>query len=109
MEEIFLITDIDTKIPFSKRHPGLTIRQILRSDSGYIKDLFIHNRICFTPECLNEICKLTAKHEDNWSTPQIKPGQSIFTGCRPYKSSYLFNFNNDDLIAENEARHKQVK
>jgi hypothetical protein len=102
---MYVISDIDTTIPFSKRHPDETIREILRYDSGYLKDLFLKDKsIVFTPECFAEIRRLTSNHVDNWETPPKKPGQSIFSQLKTYGSPYLFNFNDDDLVQENEAR-----
>lgn len=106
---MYIISDIDTKIPFSKRHPDETIREILRYDSGYLKDLYYKDEeIVFTEECLAEICRLTAKHEDNWEMPPAKPGLSVFSRLKTYKSPYLFNFNDEDLIKLNNLRLKNL-
>lgn len=107
---MYIISDIDTKIPYSKRHPDETIREILRYDSGYLKDLFYKDEdIVFSIECLTEICRLTAKHEDNWEMPPVKAGMSVFTRLKTYKSPYLFNFNDEDLIRSNNLRLKKLK
>lgn len=107
---MFIISDIDSCIPFSKRHPDDTIREILRYDSGYLKDLFYKDdKIVFTEDCLAEICRLTAKHEDNWEMPPAKPGLSVFARLKTYKSPYLFNFNDEDLIRLNNLRLKNLK
>lgn len=106
---MYIIDNIDEKIPFSRRHRDDTIREILRADSGYLKDLFFKNEaIVFTTECLAEICRLTAKHKDNWEKPIIKSGQSVFAQLKPYGVPYLFNFNDEKLIAENESRLKEI-
>lgn len=106
---MYLISDIDTKIPFSKRHANDTIREILRYDSGYLKDLFYKDEtIVFTPECLAEICRLTTKHEDNWEMPPAKPGISVFARLKTYGSPYLFNFNDQELIEVNNQRLNKI-
>lgn len=66
-----MITSLDIIIPFSRRHSDETIRQILRYDSGYLKDLFKKDdRLYFSDECFSEICILTKGHKDNWEKPQ---------------------------------------
>ena len=46
-----MILEIDDIIPFSKRHKNETIRQIVRYDSGYLKDLFLKDEsICFSED-----------------------------------------------------------
>jgi hypothetical protein len=107
---MYLISDIDTKVPFSKRHPDKTIREILRYDSGYLKDLFLKDKeIVFASECFTEICRLTSGHKDNWETPPRKPGQTAFSQLKTYGTPYLYSFNNEKLILENEERLKQLK
>lgn len=86
---IFL--DIDTVIPFSRKYPHRTIREIIRADSGYLKDLFVKDdRVVFSDSCFKEICRLTRGHKDNWETP-VKPSLSIFSRLKTYKESYLFD------------------
>lgn len=61
-----LVSSLDIRIPFSKRHPNETIREILRYDSGYIKDLLLKNEhFVFSLECLQEVKILTKGHRDN--------------------------------------------
>ncbi|ROT16286.1 hypothetical protein EEL50_03460 [Muribaculaceae bacterium Isolate-105 (HZI)] len=106
---MYLISDIDTKIPFSKRHPNETIREILRYDSGYLKDLFYKDEdIVFTRECLADICRLTAKHEDNWETPPAKSGLSAFSRLKTYGTPYLYNFNDEDIAMLNSLRLEEL-
>lgn len=92
------ISSLDAKIAISKRHPNETIREILRYDSGYLKDLFIKDtRIVFSSDCLAEIKRLTSGHKDNWETP--KEGD-LFSRLKTYASPYLYDFNDGviDLI-----------
>lgn len=91
--------NIDDVIEFSKRHRGETIRQILRYDSGYLKDLFVKNDdFVLSDNCFQEILLLTKGAKDNWSKPQQKTS-SIFSLCKPYRSPYQYDFNNEDIIA----------
>lgn len=106
---MYLISNIDTKIPFSKRHPNETIREILRYDSGYLKDLFYKDEdIVFTSECLAEICRLTAKHEDNWETPPAKLRLPTFSRLKTYGTPYLYNFNDEDIAMLNSLRLEKM-
>ena len=99
-----MINSIDEKISFSRRHPNETIREIIRYDSGYLKDLFLKNeRIVFSPKCLSEIQRLTKGHKDNWEKP-TKQTSSIFGQLKPYSSPYLYDFNNEDIVRINNLR-----
>lgn len=101
-----VIKYIDDIIPFSKRHAGETIREIIRYDSGYLKDLFLKDEsLCFSPECFKEICRLTKDHKDNWETPN-KPGMSVFSKLKSYGVPYLYDFNEDKLYIINLSRLK---
>ena len=99
-----MIISIDEIIPFSIKHKNETIREILRYDSGYLKDLFIKDyRLCFSRECFDEICRLTVGHKDNWEKPKEK-GLPIFSYLKTYCSPYLADFNNEELRKINEER-----
>lgn len=99
-----MIKSVDEIIPFSKRHKGETIRQIIRADSGYLKDLFTKDdRLVFSPECFDEICRLTAGHKDNWERP-THPTTSIFNQCKTYRVNYLYDFNDSKLLELNNTR-----
>ena len=101
-----IITSLDVCIPFSQRHPNETIRIIIRYDSGYLKDLFLKNKeICFTEDCLSELCRLTRGFHDNWEKP-INPTSSIFYQVKSYRTPYQFDFNNNIIIEENSRRLK---
>lgn len=104
-----VIKYVDDPIPFSRRHAGETIREIIRYDSGYLKDLFLKDeRLCFSEECFKEICRLTKGHKDNWETPN-KPGMSIFSTLKPYKGAYLFDFNEEQIRLLHQERLKMKK
>ena len=99
-----MIKSIDEIIPFSRKYPNVTIREILKYDSGYLKDLFIKsNRLCFSKECFDEICRLTAGHKDNWEKPKEKD-LPIFSYLKEYGTPYLADFNNEELRKINENR-----
>ena len=99
-----MINSIDEKIAFSQRHPNETIREILRYDSGYLKDLFIKNEnLCFSRECFDEICRLTTGHKDNWEKPKDET-LPFFSRLKTYASPYLTDFNDEELRKINENR-----
>lgn len=98
-----MILEIDDIIPFSKRHKGETIRQIVRYDSGYLKDLFVNDeRICFSHESFGELIRLTQNHKDNWE--KGNDTGNIFTQLKPYATPYLYSFNDERLRTINEER-----
>lgn len=99
-----LVTTLDIRIPFSKRHPNETIREILRYDSGYIKDLLVKNEtFVFSKDCFQELKTLTSGHADNWTMPP-KPTSSIFDSLKSYATPYLFDFNNPDIEKLNNSK-----
>ena len=98
-----MIFGIDDIIPFSKRHKGETIRQIVRYDSGYLKDLFLKDeRICFSEDCYNDLIRLTQNHNDNWEKG-CDTG-NVFTQLKSYATPYLYCFNEERLKTINEER-----
>lgn len=102
-----IIDSIDITIPFSRRHPNETIRNIIRYDSGYLKDLFFNDeRVVFSQKCLTEIKRLTKGHQDNWEKPSAQTS-NIFDSLKSYASPYLYDFNNDDIDEENQKRLKR--
>ncbi len=102
------IFEIDDVIPFSKRHKGETIRQIIRSDSGYLKDLFIKDeRVVFSEVCYSELKRLTNGFKDNWEKPSVNTG-NIFQSLKSYRTPYPFDFNNDEIEEENRKRIKKL-
>lgn len=99
-----MINSVDEIIPFSQRHPNETIREIIRYDSGYLKDLFLNDtRVVFSDACIADLCRLTRGHRDNWETPS-SPTNNIFHSLKPYRSPYLYDFNNPDIIKINKNR-----
>ena len=99
-----MINSIDERISFSHRHPDETIRNIIRYDSGYLKNLFLKDeRIVFSPKCLSEIQRLTKKHKDNWEKTSEKTSV-IFDQFKTYASPYLFDFNNEKIVSINNSR-----
>lgn len=104
-----MIFEIDDRIPFCRReeHKTHTIRQIIRYDSGYLKDIFEHDqRIIFSLECYEDLKRLTKGHRDNWEEP-IKKTNLIFDALKHYRSPYLCDFNNAELENENFKRLKK--
>ena len=104
-----MIFEIDEIIPFinRKEHINHTIRQIIRYDSGYLKDLFLKdNRVCFSEKCLAELLRLTKGHFDNWENAETS---NIFNGIKLYKSPYLFDFNNEVIMKTNKDRLNLTK
>lgn len=96
-----MIFELDDIIPFSRRHKGETIRQIIRYDSGYLKDLFLKDeRICFSSKCFDELTRLTKGHKDNWE----KGNGNFLTKLKPYGSPYLYDFNDNELLVLNNKR-----
>lgn len=107
--KLTMIFEIDDIIPFVKRkeHINHTIRQIIRYDSGYLKDLFLKdNRVCFSEKCLAELLRLTKGHFDNWENAETR---NIFNGIKPYKSPYFFDFNNEVIVKTNKERLNLTK
>lgn len=103
-----MIFELDDKIPFSKRHEGETIRQILRYDSGYLRDLMIRdNRVVFSVSCFSEIMRLTKSHYDNWEKPKNMK-ISILDKLKTYRSPYLYNFDDGTLEKLNKERLNQL-
>lgn len=103
-----VIDSQDIKIPFSKRNPDETIRDIIRYDSGYLKDLFLKNDgIVFTDTCFGELKRLTTGHKDNWEKPYV-PSKSIFDNLKSYATLYLFDFNDEHIFKINKERQQRL-
>lgn len=104
-----MIYELDDIILFSKRHSGETIRQIIRYDSGYLKDLMLKNdEIIFSNECFEGLKRLTKGHRDNWENPSIQTN-NILCMLKPYGTPYLYDFNDEKLEVLNYKRLKQTK
>ena len=103
-----LVTSLDIRIPFSKRHPNETIRVIARYVSGYLKDLLVKDEsFVFSLECYQELKALTLGHKDNWVKPDIAT-KSIFDSLKPYRVPYLFDFNNSEIEELNTLKLKNL-
>lgn len=98
-----MIFELDDKISFSKRHKEETIRQILRYDSGYIKDLIIKNeKFALSEKSFSEACRLTKGMYDNWEKPVGKT--NAVDSLKRYASPYPFDLNDEMVIAENNRK-----
>ena len=103
---LVMVYEIDDKIPFSKRHKEETIREIVRYDSGYIKDLILKNSdFAVSKACFEELAQLTNNHKDNWVKP-CNNTSNIFNCLKKYASPYLYDFKKDEkgVKAINEQR-----
>lgn len=90
-----MIYEIDDVIQFSKRHAGKSIREIVRYDSGYIKDLMTKDcRFVVSESCFAELVKLTSGFRDNWEKPKCQT-VNIFHSLKSYVSPYLYDFEKD--------------
>lgn len=98
--------NLDDVITFSHRHPNETIRQIIRYDSGYLKDLFLNDkRVVFSLECYEELKRLTLGHKDNWEAPK-GPARNTLNSLKLYGKPYLYDFNDENLEKKNKERMK---
>ncbi len=89
-----MILEIDDVVP-NGRHKGKTIRQIVRYDSGYIKDAIIKRcDFIISKSCFEELAQLTKGHRDNWCKPTQSPN-NVFYSLKEYASPYLYDFNED--------------
>ncbi len=103
-----MIHSLDQIIPFSRRHPNETVRQILQYDSGYVKDLFLKDsRLVFSEDCFNEICQITDGHKDEWVKPENCA--SFLDGLKRYAVPYLYDFNNETLRSINQERLTAIR
>ena len=59
--------------------------------------------VCFSEECMKELCRLTKDHKDNWEPPTAK-NLGIFASLKPYGTPYLYNLNDKTIIEENAKR-----
>ena len=101
-----MVFEIDDIIPFSIKHKGETIRQIIRYDSGYLKVLFLKDsRVVFSQKCFDELCRLTKGHFDNWEQPK-EYTPNIFDSLRTYAKPFLVDFNDEELRRTNQQRLK---
>ena len=93
--------DIDDTIPFSKKHPNQSIREILATDSGYLRSLFEKNeQLVFSDSCFNMICKIT---NGQVSIP------TLFMGSKVYGVPYLYDWNKNPKLLEENKRRINIK
>lgn len=101
-----MVFEIDDIIPFSKRHKNETIRNIVVSDSGYIKTMIEKNEdFVLSEKAYEEVAKITKGHKDAWQ-PQKDTG-NIFDELKTYAVPYLFDFNNEELQKINQKKLEQ--
>lgn len=97
-----MIFEIDDIIPFSKRHKNETIREIVASDSGYIRTLIEKNEdFALSQKAFEEVQEITKGHKDTWKP---KHTGNIFDELKPYAVPYLFDFNNEELQKLNQEK-----
>lgn len=86
----------------SWKYKGETIEEVLRKDSGYIKDLIMLNsNFCLSENGMREAQELTKGFYDKWAKPE-QPTDNIFDSLRVYTKPYDFDFNNEKLINKNK-------
>ena len=88
----------------SWKYKGETIEEVLRKDSGYIKDLIMLNpNFCLSEKGMSEAQELTKGFYDKWTKPE-QPTNNIFDSLRVYREPYDFDFNNNEVIAKNQEK-----
>lgn len=86
------------------KYKGETIEEVLKKDSGYIKDLIkLHPSFCLSEECMVEALKITKGHYDKWVKP-THTSQNIFEDLRLYKAAYDFDLNNEEILKINQSK-----
>ena len=65
------------------------------------------DRFALSEKSFSEACRLTKGMYDNWEKPNAKT-DSIFDSLKPYRSPYLFDLNNEKVIAENNRKNRIV-
>lgn len=99
-----MIFEIDDTIYFSKKYPGKAIKEIAKTDSGYLRDLMKKDeRFILSEKCYQELMELTRGMYDDWKKPET-PTDSIFDSLKPYTRPYGFDFNDEELIKLNRNR-----
>lgn len=87
----------------SWKYKGKTIEEVLKQDSGYIKDLIkLHSYFCLSEECMLEAQLMTKGFQDKWVKPE-KP-TTILDNLKTYGVPYDFDFNNDEIIHLNKQK-----
>lgn len=98
-----MIYEIGDTFP-SRRYIGETIGEVLRKDSGYIKDLIMKSDdFSLSDECMAEAIRITKGHRDTWTRPENP--KDVFDGLKKYGVPYGFDFN-DDKIQEKNIKNR---
>lgn len=101
-----MIYNIDDTFP-SRKYKNKTIREVLKIDSGYIKDYLLRNKdFILSAECLLEAQKITKGNIDKaWVKPE--KAESIFDYFKPYRLPYDYDFNDKKIIETNNFKLKE--
>lgn len=100
-----MIYDINDTFPIrgNWKYKGETIENVLKKDSGYIRDLIRLNKdFILSEDCMNEAKLITKGHKDLWEKPNNP--QSIFDTLKPYGVPYGFDFNNEEIQKINKQK-----
>lgn len=86
------------------KYKGETIEEVLKKDSGYIKDLIkLHPYFCLSEECMFEAQQITKGFYDKW----VKPKQvslNVFESLRVYGKPYDFDLNDKGVARLNNLK-----
>lgn len=86
------------------KYKGETIKDVLKKDSGYIKDLIKkHKYFCLSEKCMLDAQEMTKGFYDKWTKPE-KPTNNIFDSLRVYTAAYDFDFNNEEIVQLNNTK-----
>ena len=95
--------NINDIFPLRWKYQGETIGDVLKKDSGYIKDLIrLHHSFCLSEECMAEAQKITKGFKDEWVKPQNP--KTLLDYAKPYGIPYGFDFNNEEIINFNRQK-----
>ena len=98
-----MIYEIDDRFPTYGRwkYKGQSIREVLLTDSGYIKDLIMKREaFSLSDKCIDEAIFITKGNRDTWKKPDNPI--NIFEELKPYAVPYGFDFNNEELQRKNK-------
>lgn len=86
------------------KYKGETLEEVLKKDSGYIKDLIkLHPYFCLSEECMLKAQQITQGFYDKW----VKPEQislNVFESLRAYRNPYDFDFNDEEVVRLNSLK-----
>ncbi len=93
--------NINDIFPLRWKYQGETIGDVLKKDSGYIKDLIrLHHSFCLSEECMAEAQKITKGFKDEW----VKPQNPKTLNVKIYRIPYGFDFNEEELVKLNQQK-----